>query len=216
MTSNRPDPRPDVTDGALHIISDSTGETGYAIAKAALARFEPPVPELHVSVFVRADGDLDAALARLDAAPGCVFHTLASARHRARLEAHAEALGVPHVCALDAPLAALARSIGREPLAEAGLQHRVNEAYFERISALDFAISHDDGALGTRLKSADVILAGVSRTSKTPTCIYLAYRGIRAANMPLVPGRPIPDAFYDALAAGVLAIGLIASPARLE
>jgi hypothetical protein len=95
------------------------------------------------------------------------------------------------------------------------MQHRITPDYFERITALDYAIANDDGALGSRFARADVILAGVSRTSKTPTCIYLAYRGVKAANMPLVPGRTPPEAFFRALDSGIPVIGLVASPARL-
>ena len=96
------------------------------------------------------------------------------------------------------------------------MQHRLNNDYFDRIAALDFAIAYDDGAIGTRLGQADVILTGVSRTSKTPTCIYLAYRGIKAANMPLVPGAEPDPAFFQAMARGVPVIGLTASPSRLS
>ncbi|MEL6197140.1 MAG: pyruvate, water dikinase regulatory protein [Pseudomonadota bacterium] len=199
----------------VHIVSDSTGETGYAVAKATLARFAPQEFSLEVSVFIRSETDMAQTLARLEAMPGPVFHTLARSAHRTRLEAVAQALGVPAVSVLDVPLTAMAAYLGRAPGDRPGMQHQVNDAYFERIAALDFAIAHDDGALGERLKAADVILTGVSRTSKTPTCIYLAYRGIRAANLPLVPGRPIPEAFGQALSVGVLAVGLTASPARL-
>ncbi|MEM6974086.1 MAG: pyruvate, water dikinase regulatory protein [Pseudomonadota bacterium] len=200
----------------LHIISDSTGETGYAIAKAALARFDITAPVLSVSVFVRSDADLDAAVTRLREQPGCVFYTLASAEHRARLMAEIARLDIPAISVLEGAIDTLSDFLGRPPLNEPGRQHRVNDAYFERISALDFAMANDDGALGPRLKSADVILTGVSRTSKTPTCIYLAYRGIRAANLPLVPGRSVPPAFMEAMASGVPVVGLVASPGRLS
>ncbi|HSF90923.1 MAG TPA: pyruvate, water dikinase regulatory protein, partial [Paracoccaceae bacterium] len=96
-----------------------------------------------------------------------------------------------------------------------GMQYNVDQEYLERVTALDYAISHDDGLSAGYLKKADVILVGVSRTSKTPTCIFLAYQGIRAANVPLVPGQDIPEGLKEALAAGVPAVGLIASPSRL-
>ncbi|MEM9784140.1 MAG: kinase/pyrophosphorylase, partial [Pseudomonadota bacterium] len=116
---------------------------------------------------------------------------------------------------LDGAVDVLSQYIGQPPTSEPGRQHRVNDAYFDRIAALDFAMANDDGAIG-RFRMADVILAGVSRTSKTPTCIYLAYRGIRAANLPLVPGRPLPEAFLRALEEGVPVVGLVASPSRLQ
>lgn len=117
---------------------------------------------------------------------------------------------------LDGAIETLATYLDQRPNSEAGRQHRINDTYFDRIAALDFAMANDDGATGQRLKAADVILAGVSRTSKTPTCIYLAYRGIRAANLPLVPGRALPPAFLEAMERGVPVIGLVASPARLQ
>ncbi|MGF1553092.1 MAG: pyruvate, water dikinase regulatory protein [Paracoccaceae bacterium] len=211
-----PTPAGPTREARVYVVSDSTGETGHAIARAALARFEGCRPDVRISVFVRSEADLDAALARLPAEPGVVFHTLADPRLRDRLERAAAEIGVPAVGVLDHPLTALARHLGREPRDEAGMQYRLDERYFQRVAALDFAIALDDGALGERLKGADVILSGVSRTSKTPTCIYLGYRGIKAANMPLVPGRPVSPAFEEALASGGCAIGLSASPGRLE
>lgn len=199
----------------IHVVSDSTGDTGSAVLRAALARFPDPSVTIHHSVFVRSEADLAEALARIAAAPGLIFHTLADPEHRAALERGAAEVGAEPIPVLERHVGALARYLGQDPRAEAGLQHRVTDSYFDRIRALDFAMASDDGAEGSRFRSADVILTGVSRTSKTPTCIYLAYRGIRAANLPLVPGRTPPVSFEEALASGVLAIGLVASPSRL-
>ncbi len=105
---------------------------------------------------------------------------------------------------------------GLQPTGQPGKQYKVDKDYLERVSAIDYAISHDDGLSAEYLRQADVILVGVSRTSKTPTCIYLAYQGIRAANVPLVPDQQVPESFIEALNAGVPAIGLIASPTRLS
>lgn len=206
-----PEARPNI-----HIISDSTGETAYAVVKAALARFAGTDVSLHMAVFVRNTAELDKAVSRVRAEPGLVFFTLADIALRDRLVGALATIGAEGVPLIDSHVARLARFLGREPKHEPGLQHRVNEAYFERIAALDFAIAYDDGAKGERLKAADVILTGVSRTSKTPTCIYLAYRGIKAANLPLVPGSPPDPAFLEAIADGIPAVGLIVSPARLE
>ena len=199
----------------VHLISDSTGETLGAMARACLAPFEDVEVVLHRSVFVRAESDLEEALARLRASPGLVCFTLVDRDFRARLEQECAVLGVPALAALDPLMARLTEVFGQAPRREIGMQHQVDGDYFQRIAALDFAIAHDDGALGARLRQADVILTGVSRTSKTPTCIYLAYRGVKAANMPLVPGRAPDPAFFEALDLGVPAIGLTASPARL-
>lgn len=199
----------------IHVVSDSTGDTASAVVRAALARFSQAPVTIHHSVFVRSEADLADTAARIAAAPGLVFHTLADPDDRAELERLAMHAGAQPIPVLEGHVAALARYLGQDPRAEAGLQHRVTDSYFERISALDFAMANDDGVEGARFLNADVILTGVSRTSKTPTCIYLAYRGIRAANLPLVPGRTPPPSFERAIENGVLAIGLVASPARL-
>jgi hypothetical protein len=200
----------------LHLISDSTGETLHALARAALAPFRPEAEvAIHLSVFVRSSRDLDAAVAGLRANPGPVWCTLVDPAMRQRLEEACLAAGVEHVNVLMPLIEGLARHLSRAPSHRPGLQHQMDTDYFERIAALDFAIAHDDGALGERLRRADVVLTGVSRTSKTPTCIYLAYRGIKAANVPLLANREPPAELLQAIAAGVPVIGLTASPARL-
>jgi regulator of PEP synthase PpsR (kinase-PPPase family) len=199
----------------LHLVSDSTGDTLNAIARAALARFARAAPELHVAVFVRTGADMDEAIAELEAAPGAVLYTIADPQRRAQLLAACDRLGVRATSVLDPVLAALADYLGETPSERPGQQHRITSDYFARIAALDFAIGHDDGALAERLTRAQVILTGVSRTSKTPTCIYLAYRGIKAANVPLLPRNEPDPALIAAMHAGVPTIGLTASPARL-
>ena len=200
----------------LHLISDSTGETLNAVLRAALARFEDVDSDLHVTVFVRNQADLDEALAAVRARPGLVIYTLADPQLRQHLTNACAAANVPTVPALEPVVERLAAQFGKKPLGRPGMQHRITSGYFDRIAALDFAISHDDGALGDRLSQADVILTGVSRSSKTPTCIYLAYRGVKAANVPLVPRTEPDPAFFEALERGTPAIGLTASPARLS
>jgi len=199
----------------LHLISDSTGETINAIARAALARFQGVRPTTHLSVFVRSEAELDAALAAVREHRGIVVFTLAEPALYDRLMDVCAELHVPTIAPLDPMLAVLAKLFGTAPETRPGMQHRITPDYFTRITALDFAISHDDGAIGKRLLQANVILKGVSRTSKTPTCIYLAYRGIKAANVPLVPGVEPDPAFFRAMERGVPVIGLTASPARL-
>jgi regulator of PEP synthase PpsR (kinase-PPPase family) len=217
----------------LHLISDSTGETLHALARAALAPFDDEVSAtVHLSVFVRTPRDLEVALEAVRASPGLVWFTVVDPAMQAQIEDSCAALGVESTGVLDPLIATLARFLGQTPGHRPGMQHRMNNNYFDRISALDFAISHDDGAqdagpgdapgtsagsrLGQRLRRADVILTGISRTSKTPTCIYLAYRGVKAANVPLVPNRAPPQAFFDAMEAGTPVIGLTASPSRLS
>lgn len=200
----------------LHLISDSTGETLHALARAALAPFRPETEvRIHLSVFVRSQRDLEEALERLRGAPGLVWYTVIDPAMRNRIESMCRELGVESTSVLTPLIEGLSRHLGRAPSHRPGLQHQMGSDYFERIAALDFAISHDDGALAERLRRADVILTGVSRSSKTPTCIYLAYRGVRAANVPLLPNRDPPRELLDAQAAGTPLIGLTASPSRL-
>ncbi len=205
----------------LHLISDSTGETLHALARAALAPFRQQTrATIHLAVFVRTEPDLETALSEVRANPGLVWFTVVDPAMQRRIFEACTALGVESTGVLDPLIATLARIMGEIPSHRPGMQHRINNDYFDRIAALDYAISHDDGAhgsgtLGERLKRADVILTGISRTSKTPTCIYLAYRGVKAANVPLVPNREPPRALLEAMAAGTPVIGLTASPSRL-
>ena len=200
---------------SVHLISDSTGETLNAVARAALARFSRVEPELHVSVLIRTDAEMAEAIEELRRRPGAVLYTIADARRRGQLLAACREVGVTATSVLDPVIAALSEHLGEPPAERAGLQHRISSEYFARISALDFATAHDDGALGCRLMQSDVILTGVSRTSKTPTCFYLAYRGIKAANVPLLPASDPDPALLAAREAGVPVVGLTASPTRL-
>lgn len=201
----------------LHLISDSTGETLQALARAALAPFEDEAEvRPHLAVFVRGEDDLAAALAAVRANPGPIWLTMVNPELRERVEREAAGLGVECLSILAPLVAMLERQTGRVASPRPGLQHRLTDGYFDRVAALDYAISHDDGALGQHLLRADVIVTGISRTSKTPTCIYLAYRGVKAANLPLVPDSPPPPALLEAMAAGIPTVGLIASPSRLS
>ena len=205
--------RPDLH---LHLISDSTGETLHMMSRASLAMFADSTPTVHVSVFVRSDDDLREAIDKVRAAPGLVIFTLTEYRARAGLLAACEEIGVIAIGAIDHVISALSAHLGRAPSYRPGMQHRVTSAYLQSMAALDFAMAHDDGALDSRLMAADVILVGVSRTSKTPTCIYLAHRGIKAANVPLIPNTRPDAALLQARQNGVPVIGLTASPNRLS
>lgn len=199
----------------IHLISDSTGETLQTTVRAALAPFEQSVITLHEAFLLRSEADIQDAIAQMTRHPGLVFYTLVNADHRTRIEASATTLGYRAIAVLDPLIAQVGEFLGASPTHRPGMQHRLDSEYFDRISALDFAIAHDDGLVGNRMMNADVILTGVSRTSKTPTCIYLAYRGVKAANMPLVPGCEPDASFFRAMKAGIPAIGLTASPSRL-
>ena len=199
----------------IHLVSDSTGETLLALVRAVLAPFDQSVPVLHESFLLRSTRDVDNAIERIEANPGLVLYTMVNTEHRAMIEETCRRLDQTAIPVLDPLIEHVSAFLGVPPRHKPGMQHRIDNEYLDRISALDFAIAHDDGVLGNRLRNADVILTGVSRTSKTPTCIYLAYRGVKAANVPLVPNTPPGQAFTEALAAGIPVIGLTASPSRL-
>jgi regulator of PEP synthase PpsR (kinase-PPPase family) len=198
----------------LHLLSDSTGETLETIAKAGLAQFEDVEPVKHFWPMVRSAGHLDRVLAEIAARPGLVIYTLVNSDVRARLETRCLALGLPHVSALDTVIDALSDMLGgQQTVTRPGRQHILDAAYFDRVEAIHYTIAHDDGVLAEDWEQADIVLAGVSRSSKTPTSIYLANRGYRVANMPLVIESPPPANLYTL--EKPLVVGLTTSADRL-
>lgn len=198
----------------VHLVSDSTGETLNAMAKAVVARFDGVIPIEHIYALVRSDRQMERVLEEIAAAPGVVLHTLVDRDLREQLEEGCRHLDMPQIAALDPLETVLSRYLGAALAPRVGAQHALSSEYFDRIAALDFAMAHDDGQGATeQLEAADVVLCGVSRTSKTPTCIYLAHRGIRAANVPLVPGQEDGERLVGLK--NPLVIGLTVSPDRL-
>jgi len=199
----------------IHMISDSTGETISSALRATVAMFENVRVSYRRHVMIRTAESLDEALEAIAEEPGLVFHTVVEADLRARLERRCHEIGVIAVPFLDPILSTLTAYFGISAAMRPGAQHAVDERYYKRVAALDFAMSYDDGRLAERLREADVVLIGVSRTSKTPTCIYLAVRGIKAANVPLIPGQEPPSALLELNKAGPVVVGLTAKPSRL-
>ena len=197
----------------VHLVSDSTGETLNAMAKAVCARFDNVLPIEHIYSLVRSQRQLERVLLEIAGAPGVVLHTIVDQGLRTALEKGCRDLDLTCVAALDPLVAALARYLGASLSTRVGAQHALDNDYFNRMDALNYAIGHDDGQGTQDLEAADVVLVGVSRTSKTPTSIYLAHRGIRAANVPLVPGAEPPAQLFSLKRAVV--VGLTVSPDRL-
>jgi hypothetical protein len=198
----------------VHLVSDSTGETLNAMAKAVTARFDGVIPIEHIYALVRSDKQMERVLQEVASAPGVVLHTLVDRDLREQLEEGCRRLDMPQIGALDPLVGAMSRYLGAALSTRVGAQHALDHDYFNRIAALDFAMAYDDGQGSLeQLEGADVVLCGVSRTSKTPTCIYLAHRGIRAANVPLVPGQE--DGERLTKLKNPLVIGLTVSPDRL-
>ncbi len=198
----------------LHLLSDSTGETLENIAKAALAQFDGVDDVVkHFWPMVRSENHLDRILIDVAANPGLVLYTLVNSDTRRKLENRCRALGLPAVAALDAVTDALSNMLGQTAQARPGRQHALDAAYFARVDAIQFTIAHDDGLNWQNWEEADILLAGVSRTSKTPTSIYLANRGFKTANIPLVPESPPPSALFNLK--HPLIVGLVTSADRL-
>jgi len=197
----------------LHLLSDSTGETLELIAKAALAQFDDANIKRHFWPMVRSQQHLDRILADIAANPGLVLFTLVNQETRVRLEDRCRALGLPAIAALDQVTGALADLLGQQAKARPGRQHLMDDAYFARVEAIQFTIAHDDGVGWEEWEQADILLAGVSRSSKTPTSIYLANRGYKTANIPIVVESPPPPALFGLR--HPLVVGLTTAPERL-
>ncbi len=197
----------------LHLVSDSTGETLITVARAVVAQYEGVAAIEHVYPLVRSQTQLSRVLSEIENAPGIVLYTLVERDLAERLEEVCRNTGSPHLSVLEPVHSLLSSYLGAASTARPGAQHMLNAEYFKRIDAMNFTLLHDDGHLPDDLDDADVILLGVSRTSKTPTAIYLANRGVKTANIPLVPGVPPPAVLYGARKA--LIVGLVASPERI-
>lgn len=197
----------------LHLVSDSTGETLITVARAASAQYANASAVEHVYPAVRTSKQLDRVLAEIEESPGVVLYTLLDQDLIRRLEDRCRELGLPCLSVLGPVLQLFQAYLGAESTHKIGAQHMLNAEYFKRIDALNYTMLHDDGQLADDLENADVVLLGVSRTSKTPTSIYLANRGVKTANIPLVPGVPVPpqlETIYNPLI-----VGLFASPERI-
>jgi [pyruvate, water dikinase]-phosphate phosphotransferase / [pyruvate, water dikinase] kinase len=198
----------------LHLLSDSTGETLENIAKAALAQFDDVDKVVkHFWPMVRSENHLERIFLDITANPGLVLYTLVNPETRRKLENRCRALGIPAIAALDSVTLALSNMLGQAAQARPGRQHLMDAAYFARVEAIQFTIAHDDGINAQNWEEADIVLAGVSRTSKTPTSIYLANRGYKTANIPIVPESPPPEILFRLK--HPLVVGLVTTAERL-
>jgi [pyruvate, water dikinase]-phosphate phosphotransferase / [pyruvate, water dikinase] kinase len=197
----------------LHLLSDSTGETLELIAKACLAQFDHVEVLQHLWPMVRSEGHLDRVLDDIERRPGLVLYTLVNSNIRRELEQKTRRRGIHAVSVLDPVTHALSAVLGQEAKGRPGRQHALDAAYFARVDAIQFTIAHDDGIGAENWEEADIVLAGVSRTSKTPTSIYLANRGYKVVNVPLVPASPPPPSLFALR--HPLVVGLTTNPERL-
>jgi regulator of PEP synthase PpsR (kinase-PPPase family) len=198
----------------LHLISDSTGETLIAAARAVTSQYKNNKVVEHVHPLIRNLKQLEAAIAAIENDTGIVLYTLSNPEISTSLEAVCKEMGAPCVSVLEPIFQIFQSYLGKPTERIVGAQHALDKEYFSRIDALNFTMLHDDGVIPENPEEADVILIGISRTSKTPTSIYLANRGIKTANYPLVPGVTVPDAILNAKSP--LIVTLIASTDRIQ
>jgi regulator of PEP synthase PpsR (kinase-PPPase family) len=196
----------------IHLISDATGDTLNAIARAAVAQFDDSNVTYHRWSLVRSRLQLHRVLEGVQAEPGPILCSIVDEALRAEIDSFAERSAIRLVHILDPVLAVLQEQFGIPSKHKPGRQYVLDADYFRRIDAMHYVISHDDGQAARGLAEADVVLVGVSRSSKTPTCFYLANRGIKAANVPLVPGIEPPELLNDP---GCPVIGLTIDPRSL-
>ncbi|WP_420960541.1 pyruvate, water dikinase regulatory protein [Brucella sp. IR073] len=198
----------------LHLISDATGETLLAAGRAAAAQYGNSRAIEHIYSSIRTEKQLRKVLADIDAEPGIVLYTVVDQKLARIIDESCAAMGVPSVSVLEPVLTTFQSYLGAPAHRRASAQHVLNADYFRRIDALNFTMEHDDGQLPPDINEADVILIGISRTSKTPTSIYLANRGIKTANIPIVLGIPIPEVVVSATKP--LIVGLVATAERIS
>jgi len=197
----------------LHLVSDATGETLISVAHAAASQHKQARPVTHIHSMVRTPALVAQALTEIGEKPGIVLYTIVDGKLASILEAGCREISVPYVSVLDPVLAVFEANLGTRSAGRVGAQYVLDSDYFRRIEALNFTLAHDDGQNLADLDDADVVLVGVSRTSKTPTSIYLANRGIKTANVPLVQGATLPPVLTEARRP--LIVGLTASPDRI-
>lgn len=197
----------------LHLVSDSTGETLSTVARAVAARYPAARAIEHSYVMVRDQRQIDRIASAVEQAPGIVLYTIVDPDLGERLADRCRSLGVPAISILDPVINVFQSYLGDSAAPTIGAQHVLDADYFQRIEAMNFTLAHDDGVLPDNLDQADIVIVGISRTSKTPTSIYLAHRGLRTTNYPLVPGAPIPPRLTKPTTAFV--VGLMASTDRI-
>jgi regulator of PEP synthase PpsR (kinase-PPPase family) len=197
----------------VHMVSDATGETVRSVGRACLVQFSSLTIVEHMWSLVRTRVHLERVLAGIALDPGPVLFTMVDDTMRDVLRDGCRKLSVPIIPILDPVIGALGSYLGMPSMSVPGKQHALDAEYFRRIDAMTFALTHDDGQSPWSLEDADVVLVGVSRTSKTPTCMYLANRGFKAGNIPMVPGIPLPKELFGLKQP--LVVGLTTDPARL-
>lgn len=197
----------------LHLVSDSTGETVSSVARAAIAQFEDVEAEEFIWSMIRTKNQIDRVVEGIRQNPGIVFFTVADQIMAETLKEECAKIAVPVVPVINRAIRELSYYLGIQPNQQIGKQHEMDEDYFERVEVINFALAHDDGQSTWDLEEADIVIVGVSRTSKSPTSMYLAYRGYKSANVPYVPDCDLPGEVQNLKKP--LVVALTISPERL-
>lgn len=197
----------------VYVVSDATGQTAEGVMRAALIQFDASRVEIHRYGGVRTDPQVRSIVAEASLTGGFIVHTLVSAEMRRTVLTEGRAANVPTIDLMGPLLARLTDLLAAQPRAEPGLLQPFDTAYLQRIEAIDFTVRHDDGRNIQDLDRAEIVLVGVSRTSKTPLSIYLSYRGWKVANIPLALGVEPPARLFTLPKRRV--VGLIVRPERL-
>ena len=198
----------------LHLISDATGETLLAAGRAASAQYKDARAIEHIYPLIRTERQLMKVFEEIDQEPGIILYTIVDQHLAGLVDSRAATMGLPCVSVLEPVLVVFQSYLGTPAGRRVGAPHVLDADYFRRIDALNFTMEHDDGQLPADIEEADIVLIGISRTSKTPTSIYLANRGIKTANIPIVLGVPMPESL--ALARKPLIVGLVATAERIS
>ncbi|WP_274626880.1 pyruvate, water dikinase regulatory protein [Arvimicrobium flavum] len=198
----------------LHLISDATGETLLAAGRAASAQYKDARAIEHIYPLIRTERQLQKVFEEVENEPGIVLYTVVDQALARSIDERCQQMGLPCVSVLEPVLAVFQSYLGAPAGRRVGAQHVLDAQYFRRIDALNFTMEHDDGQLPMDIEEADIVLIGISRTSKTPTSIYLANRGIKTANIPIVLGVPVPQSLVDARRP--LIVGLVATAERIS
>lgn len=198
----------------IFIVSDATGKTCTRVVNAALRQFKTTEAKLEIVNFIRTDEQIDELIDRVALVNGIIVHTMVSPEARQRLSELGRLKGVPTVDLLGPLLTRFSDLLEISPLAQPGLDRQLDNDYFRRIEAIDFTIKHDDSMGLSTLDQAEVVILGVSRTTKTPVSIYLSYRGWKVSNIPVIMDYPLPSEVFEMDQSKVMA--LTVKPSRLQ
>lgn len=198
----------------IYAISDSVGNTAEQIAKACLAQYDTVDYEIIKCSYVQNEETLLPILEEARDCNAVIIYTLVELELIEILNNFTLEYGIPTMDIMGSTLSAMTKKLGMEPKREAGVIRQMNKEYFKRVESIEFAVKYDDGKDPRGLKKADVVILGISRTSKTPLSMYLANKNIKVANVPLVPESIPPKEIYEVSPSRV--IGLINSPEKLN